>query len=273
MGSGYSNGYHYYHQNEHGDIEYITGKDGKVENAYTYDAFGNITSSTELVKNRYTYNGEQYDQVTQQYYLRARYYNPLVGRFTQEDVYRGDGLNLYAYCGSNPVMYVDPSGYEEKVGKEVCGEYYEELKQRFNENPEWNADPDKFRVVQGDELAAKRKEYDSMVKNGELPAGHHIQGLADGGENVKENIKVTGEKFIDRNSVPEIVSQYYDENYASKRNKHPQKLAIYEENGVVKFGKNPNHTDVTNMQNNLHRSQRNEGLRLKNSKVKKKQCE
>ena len=64
----------------------------------------------------YTYNGEQYDQVTQQYYLRARYYNTLVGRFTQEDVYRGDGLNLYAYCGSNPVMYVDPSGYSEQCG-------------------------------------------------------------------------------------------------------------------------------------------------------------
>ena len=33
--------YHYYHQNEHGDIEYITGKDGEIESAYTYDAFGN----------------------------------------------------------------------------------------------------------------------------------------------------------------------------------------------------------------------------------------
>ena len=30
----------------------------------------------------------------------------------QEDVYRGDGLNLYAYCGNNPVVYYDPSGYE-----------------------------------------------------------------------------------------------------------------------------------------------------------------
>ena len=105
--------YHFYHQNEHGDIEYITGRDGKVKNAYTYDAFGTITNSSESVKNRYTYNGEQYDQISQQYYLRARNYNPLVGRFTQEDVYRGDGLNLYAYCGNNPVMYVDPSGYAE----------------------------------------------------------------------------------------------------------------------------------------------------------------
>ena len=96
--------YHFYHQNEHGDSEYITGKDGKVRNAYTYDAFGTITNSSELVKNRYTYNGEQYDQINQQYYLRARNYNPLIGRFTQEDVFRGDGLNLYAYCGNNSVM-------------------------------------------------------------------------------------------------------------------------------------------------------------------------
>ena len=41
--------YHYYHQNEHGDIEYITGKDGEIESAYMYDAFGNITNSQELM--------------------------------------------------------------------------------------------------------------------------------------------------------------------------------------------------------------------------------
>ena len=33
----------------------------------------------------------------------------------QEDVYQGDGLNLYAYCGNNPVVYDDPSGYERKA--------------------------------------------------------------------------------------------------------------------------------------------------------------
>ena len=54
--------------------------------------------------NRFRFNG-------QQYYLRARYYNPVIARFTQEDTYRGDGLNLYAYCRNNPVCYVDPSGH------------------------------------------------------------------------------------------------------------------------------------------------------------------
>ena len=55
--------------------------------------------------------------MTGQYYLRARYYNPVLGRFLQEDVYRGDGLNLYAYCKNNPVTYYDPSGYNGQNGK------------------------------------------------------------------------------------------------------------------------------------------------------------
>ena len=51
------------------------------------------------------------DALTGHYYLRARFYNPIIARFTQEDTYRGDGLNLYAYVANNPIRYVDPSGY------------------------------------------------------------------------------------------------------------------------------------------------------------------
>ena len=72
---------------------------------------GNVLDSRQEVHNRITYTGQQFDNITQQYYLRARFYNPVVGRFPQEDVYRGDGLNLYDYCGNNPVIYYDPSGY------------------------------------------------------------------------------------------------------------------------------------------------------------------
>lgn len=63
---------------------------------------GNLTLCEEKIPNRFKYTGQQIDPVTQQYYLRARFYNPVIARFTQEDTYRGDGLNLYAYCANNP---------------------------------------------------------------------------------------------------------------------------------------------------------------------------
>lgn len=61
--------------------------------------------------NPFRYAGEMQDALTGHYYLRARFYNPIIARFTQEDTYRGDGLNLYAYVANNPIRYVDPSGY------------------------------------------------------------------------------------------------------------------------------------------------------------------
>ena len=87
----------------------VDGENEEILNRYEYDAWGNLTTCEEKVPNRFKFNGQQYDPISQQYYLRARYYNPVIGRFTQEDTYNVDGLNLYAYCRNNPVYYVDPS--------------------------------------------------------------------------------------------------------------------------------------------------------------------
>ena len=85
-------------------------------NSYTYDAFGNTLSYAEKVSNRFMYAGEQFDKLTGQYYLRARHYQPGIGRFIQEDSYRGRitdplSLHLYTYCHNNPIKYIDPSGH------------------------------------------------------------------------------------------------------------------------------------------------------------------
>ena len=102
---------YYYLNNAHGDVTALLDGRGEIVNRYKYDAFGNTVEAVEKVHNRFRYAGEQFDPVTGQYYLRARFYNPVIGRFTQEDTYRGDGLNLYAYVQNNPIKYIDPSGY------------------------------------------------------------------------------------------------------------------------------------------------------------------
>ena len=115
----------YYITDEQGSIRYMLDQSGEVQNYYQYSAFGETIISEETTPNRLRYNAQTEDELTGLYYLRARYYAPDIGRFIQEDVIYNDGLNLYAYCNSNPVMYSDPSGFaketcESKVGGE-CG--------------------------------------------------------------------------------------------------------------------------------------------------------
>ena len=115
---------YYYSCDEQGSTIAISDKDEVIRNYYHYDGFGNILSAEENVHNRIKYTGQQFDITTNQYYLRARYYSPIIGRFTQEDVYRGDGLNLYAYCGNNPVEYCDFSGYARKAKPIIIEDNY-----------------------------------------------------------------------------------------------------------------------------------------------------
>ena len=124
---------YYYHQDEQLSTALLTDHVGKVRNHYRYSAFGEMLEGSESVENRIRYTGQQYDGISDQYYLRARYYNTVVGRFLQEDVYQGDGLNLYVYCGNNPVMYYDPSGYTSTGNGYEAGEIGGENEQENSE--------------------------------------------------------------------------------------------------------------------------------------------
>lgn len=104
-----------YQTNARGDIDAILGTE---DAAYTYDAYGNIKNDLSEIAydNPYRYSGYYTDDDSGFYYLNARYYDPEIGSFTQRDSYTGDitqpdTLNLYAYCGGNPVLYSDPSGH------------------------------------------------------------------------------------------------------------------------------------------------------------------
>ena len=116
-----NNDYSYlFMKNIQGDVEKIISADGTVVGEYAYTAFGKctiITNTDNIAEiNPIRYRGYYYDEDMHLYYLKSRYYDPELGRFmTIDDISYIDtetinGLNLYAYCGNNPVMRVDENG-------------------------------------------------------------------------------------------------------------------------------------------------------------------
>ena len=165
--------YYHYVSDEQGSITHVINGEEKesgelpqedvqsrVLNHYEYDAFGNTIRCEEQVHNRFRYTGEQYDPLTGQYYLRARYYNPVSARFTQEDTYYGDGLNLYTYCQNNPILNHDPTGHGTKENSP-----YSRKEQQYIDA---GADPDTARLAAECYPDAKSKQdlYNKYKKQG-----------------------------------------------------------------------------------------------------------
>ena len=85
-------------------------------------AYGSMAATLGEL-NPFRYRGYYFDQESGLYYLNSRYYDPEICRFLNADGYvtTGQGLiatNMFAYCGNNPVMYVDESGlFFDQIGK------------------------------------------------------------------------------------------------------------------------------------------------------------
>ena len=106
----------YYVTDMHGNVVQLLDESGNVTKTYEYDSFGNEVKPEKKDENPYRYCGEYYDKETEEVYLRARYYEPSVGRFITRDTYTGESdeplsLHLYTYCANDGVNMVDPSGH------------------------------------------------------------------------------------------------------------------------------------------------------------------
>jgi RHS repeat-associated protein len=100
----------------HGSTRQLVNGALGVTSKYNYDAYGvALDNCYNPTGTSLRYCGEQFDAALQMYNLRARYYNPGNGRFSQRDVFAGNNedpqsLHKYAYCYGDPVNGVDPRG-------------------------------------------------------------------------------------------------------------------------------------------------------------------
>ena len=199
--------------NGHGDIIKLTDRNGNELEDYSYDPYGRQDGKEEngfsktfrweaetennAVNNPFRYCGEYLDLETNFYYLRARYYDPTIGRFLSEDthwntsnaIYGDDPLmlnkysaapdiaaimqstNLYVYAMNNPIRWIDPSGkavtdWDRNVMGGIPGriERMQLITDNWNsgtpkQQAEWRAEVEGYR-------AQLRNEYECTDKNG-----------------------------------------------------------------------------------------------------------
>ena len=110
---------YYYITNVQGDVVRLVDDEGATVANYTYDAWGKVLTATGTMANinPIRYRGYYYDTETGWYYVSSRYYDPEIGRFINADDVtmlgaNGDfaSVNLFAYCGNNPVNRFDVNG-------------------------------------------------------------------------------------------------------------------------------------------------------------------
>ncbi len=105
----------YYLSDAQSSTRLLTDLDAVVTDTYDYSAFGEAVAQTGTTINFYRYTAQQYDSISNLYYLRARYYAPGLGRFLSRDTWSLNmqnpvEWNRYVYTANNPINLRDPGG-------------------------------------------------------------------------------------------------------------------------------------------------------------------
>ena len=112
----------YHHYDVLGSTRQLTDSSRSVVNTYIYDAWGQAVSISQTVSNFFRWIGElgyYFDDEVDGYYVRARHYDTVIGRWSSQDPlfypngsigYDRSEWNLYKYANGNPLTRVDPSG-------------------------------------------------------------------------------------------------------------------------------------------------------------------
>jgi RHS repeat-associated protein len=111
----------YYTNDANMNVTALVDESGNVVERYAYDPYGERTvldadwsadaDGVSDVDNTLGHQGLHLDTESALYYNRNRYYSPSLGRFTARDpLGYVDGMSVYEYVRSNPMLFGDPSG-------------------------------------------------------------------------------------------------------------------------------------------------------------------
>lgn len=95
-----------------GSTNGLADSSGNLAASTNYDSFGNATSAN--FPTRYQFTGREFDNYTNLYFYRNRWYSSELGRFISEDPieFKGGDINWFGYVKNNPLMNFDPLGLD-----------------------------------------------------------------------------------------------------------------------------------------------------------------
>ena len=106
----------YFYGTDHlGSTTVMTDSKGEVVWRGYISPFGDSATGEGSIQEAVKFTGKELDPETGLYYFNARWYDPVLGRFTTEDPAR-DGVNWFVYVGHNPLRFIDPTGLETEDG-------------------------------------------------------------------------------------------------------------------------------------------------------------
>lgn len=147
----------YYVTDCRGSVVAIVDDNGTITHKYQYDEFGRVTQKEEADYNPFQYVGKYGVMYLNNhlYYMRARHYDPTIGRFLSEDPIWS--TNLYPYANNNPIMGIDPEGLKTYYSKEVSS-WFHKYAAKFDSNTQtWTYTKD-GKIVDNDKVSESVRE-------------------------------------------------------------------------------------------------------------------
>ena len=110
----------YFAQDDFGNVQGQFADSVNATEKVSYGEWGLPTVSGETTPNRLTWKGLSYDPDVGLTYVRARWYDPNIGRFVSEDpLGLQAGINPYVFANNDPINGADPSGMDECITIDV----------------------------------------------------------------------------------------------------------------------------------------------------------